>query len=256
MRVFKFLIAHSFHSLLLALFLGAGSASAAEKVETFLLVTENYPPYNMSMNNSEYEHSGDQIYGVSADIVKMLFERAKLPYNMKLRAWHYAFEHAQRKAYRGVFSTTRTEERESMFKWVGPLVEDSWVAFSRPNESVSITSIDDLKKYRVGGYKGDIASEYLIEKGVNVSLIDDDTLNLKRLYGKYIDLWISGPYSGPYYAKQAGYPSPQPAYVFNQAEMYLALNVDTPQQYVDLLNETLAKMRSEGKIDEIIARYR
>jgi polar amino acid transport system substrate-binding protein len=180
------------------------SLSVLAEGPKFKLVTENFPPFNLSVNNKNFEHDEADISGLCTEIVQEIFKNAGLEYKLKLRQWDYAYGYAQKKANRGVFCTTRTESRESLFKWVGPLASNDWVVFSLSNFSGNIKKESDLKKYKIGAYKGDVRAEYLLSKGMNVSELADDRLNPERLEEGMIDLWISSSFAGPKLAKESG----------------------------------------------------
>lgn len=92
-----------------------------------ILLTENYPPFNMSVNDKNFAR-GDNIDGLSTDIVREMFKRANVKYRLSLRfPWSRIYKLTLQKRNYGLFSTTRTEAREDLFKWVGPLVVNEWV---------------------------------------------------------------------------------------------------------------------------------
>ncbi|WP_020407610.1 substrate-binding periplasmic protein [Hahella ganghwensis] len=223
---------------------------------TFNLVTENFPPYNMSLSDAEYEHKEEEITGLITEVVKLIFKNAGIPYTMKLRQWNYAYNYVQRKEYRGVFGTTLTEERKPIFKWVGPIASDGWVLYAKPGSDIVINDVEEAKKYLIGAYKGDVREQWLIENGFKTSSLDKDNLNPKRLESGQIDLWISGPVSGPYYALQNGVRGLKPVYTVRETQLYLAVNKDTPDAVVNKLNAELEKIRASGELKAIEDRYR
>ncbi len=223
--------------------------------EKFRIVTENYPPYNMSSGDNSYEHKEKFIQGISTDIVKEMFRRIGYGYSLKLRNWDYAYNFAQRKAYRGVYSTTFTEARKPLFKWVGPLANNEWTFFAKRSSGLNINSLEDVKPLTIGSYQGDVMSNWLIDNGYNASELDDDTLNPQRLENGQIDLWLTDTNSGFYWSLKAGI-KVKPAFSFRKTELYLAMNPDTPDEYIDAMNEVLDKMREEGFFDRAFDAYR
>lgn len=78
-----------FKHLLLALasssMLLAGSARAEEPSDASLvLLTENFPPYNMAKNGKNFAKD-ENIEGIAVDIVRETFKRAGISYNLTLR---------------------------------------------------------------------------------------------------------------------------------------------------------------------------
>ena len=229
---------------------------AQTQAESLNLVTENYPPFNMSKSGVTNASGLDQITGISTEIVAELFSKAGVNYTMKLGNWKRNYETALNRAGYGVFSTTRTEEREPLFKWVGPLAENNWVLLAKKGSGITVNSIEDAKKYKVGGYTGDALSEYLVKQGVNVIMAPNDEVNAKKLNGGRIDLWATGQLLGPFNAKKQGISGLEQVLVLKKTILSLALNKSTDDATVAKLNEILATMRSDGSVENIKAKYK
>ena len=60
--------------------------------------------------------------------------------------WAQGYTMAQRQPNVALYSTTRTESRENLFKWVGPLATMKWVFFAKAGSGIKISSLDDAKK--------------------------------------------------------------------------------------------------------------
>ncbi|OZG74817.1 amino acid ABC transporter substrate-binding protein [Hahella sp. CCB-MM4] len=224
--------------------------------DKFNLVTENFPPFNMSLQDNKFEHKDENIHGINTDIVKELFRRAGYDYRLKLRNWNYAYNFAQRKAFRGVFGTTYTEARKPLFKWVGPLATNDWVLFAKKNSSIKLKKIEDAHPYIIGCYKNDSRAQFLKQNGYNASELEDDSLNPKRLDEGQVDLWITSTSSGLYYAMQAGINTIEPVFTIKETQLYLAMNLDTPDQDISRLNTVLSGMRDDGTVERILSLYR
>lgn len=159
-----------------------------------------------------------------------------------------------------VFSTTRTPEREALFKWVGPLVSNDWVFFAKKGSTIKINSLDDARKYSVGGYNGDATSEFLLkekfEKGKNIQLATNEKQNALKLETGRIDLWATGSQLGPWIAKTEKTGKVVPLYTFKKTEMYAAFNKDTDEALIKKLNETLDKMKKDGSVGKLFEKYK
>ena len=213
------------------------------------VMTEDYPPFNM-------QGEGGKIVGLSTEVVEELFKRAGVEYKLTLMPWKRAYEDTLGTPNTALYSTTRTPEREALFKWVGPLVNNNWVFFSSSTANITVSSLDDAKQYSVGGYNGDAAAEYLKAQGfTKLQLAANDTANVKKLEAGRIDLWATGQYLAPYLANKEKVASPKQVFVFKETQMSLAFNKDTPDELITKLNEILAAMKADGTIDKINAKY-
>ena len=222
---------------------------------SMVLLTENFPPYNMAINGKNFAQE-DNIDGIAVDIVREMYKRAGIKYSMTLRfPWERIYKLALEKPDYGVFVTARLPERESAFKWVGPIGPDDWVLLARGDSPIALKSLDEAKKYRVGAYKGDAMAEYLAGHGFEPELALRDQENAGKLQKGEIDLWASGDPAGRYLAKQVGVSGLKTVLRFNSDQLYLALNKETPDEVVQKLQAALDKMRAEGFVDDVLNSY-
>lgn len=220
-----------------------------------ILLTENFPPYNMAINGKNFAQE-DNIDGIAVDIIREMFKRAGIEYSMTLRfPWERIYKLALEKPGYGVFVTARLPEREEQFKWVGPIGPDDWVLLGRADSNIRLNSLAEAASYQVGAYKGDAISEHLLEQGLQPVLALRDQLNAQKLQSGQIDLWATGDPAGRYLAKQEGISGLKTILRFDSAELYLALNREVPDEVVSKLQAELDKLREEGVVDDIVNNY-
>jgi polar amino acid transport system substrate-binding protein len=234
----------------------AGSAHAEEPSDTSLvLLTENFPPYNMAKNGKNFAKE-ENIEGIAVDIVRETFKRAGISYNLTLRfPWERIYKLALEKPGYGVFVMARLPDRESQFKWVGPIGPDDWVLLAKADSKIQLTDLEHARRYRIGAYKGDAIAQTLEKQGLNPVVVLRDQDNAQKLLDGQIDLWATGDPAGRYLARQVGVTGLKTVLRFNSAQLYLALNKQVPDEVVLKLQATLDQLRRDGLIDEIMARY-
>ncbi|KAA1176176.1 transporter substrate-binding domain-containing protein [Marinobacter salinexigens] len=228
------------------------SSLAAERLYIF---TENYPPYNTSSTGEGFAHNAEDISGICGDMVKTMLARAGYDYVMKMRAWSLAYERVQKKENHGLFCTARTDEREDLFQWVGPMASIKWTLFAAPDSTITLNSLEDAKDLTIAGYKGDVMSEYLVEQGFNVVMSLSSDVNASRLKLGQADLWVTDGLVGPMMAESQGVTGLKSVLVFRETPMYLALNKQTSPAIVADLQQALDSARNAGDLDAIVARY-
>jgi polar amino acid transport system substrate-binding protein len=249
-----------FKRLLLALggtlvVLTAAARAEVDPDYSVVLLTENFPPYNMAINGKNFAQE-DNIDGIAVDIVREMFKRAGVKYSLTLRfPWDRIYKLALEKPGYGVFVTARLPEREQLFKWVGPIGPDDWVMLAKGDSPISLNNLDEAKQYKVGAYKGDAIAEHLVEKGLQPLTALRDQENAKKLMAGQIDLWATGDPAGRYLAKQEGISGLKTVLRFDSAELYLALNKEMPDEIVAKLQAALEQMRAEGFVDDILNSY-
>jgi len=223
--------------------------------QPIVLLTENFPPYNMADDGKNFATDA-HIQGIAADLVREMFKRADIPYSLTLRfPWERIYKLGLEKPGYGVFVMARLPEREKSFKWVGPLGPDDWIMLARPDSPIKLDNLEQARKYKIGAYKGDAIEISLTEKGMNpvVALRDQD--NASKLKSGEIDLWATGDPAGRYLARQSGITDLKTVLRFNSASLFLALNKNTPDDVVARLQKALDELRSQGFVDEVMGRY-
>ena len=236
---------------------GLSASAHAELAPDYrvVLLTENFPPYNMAVNGKNFAQE-DKLDGIAVDIVREMFKRAGVNYSMTLRfPWDRIYKLALEKPDYGVFVTARLPEREALFKWVGPIGPDDWVLLGRGDSTITLGSLAEAKQYRVGAYKGDAIADHLQQQGLQPVTVLRDQQNARKLMAGQIDLWATGDPAGRYLAKQEGVSGLKTILRFDSAELYLALNKAVPDEVVQKLQAELERMRDEGFVDDILNSY-
>ena len=244
------------NGLLFGLILGACAARAELPADyKIVLLTENFPPFNMAVDDKNFARD-DGIDGISAEIVREMFKRADIKYTLTLRfPWDRLYRLTLDKPNYGLFSTTFTPERQPLFKWVGPIAKTGWVLLAAPGNNISVGSLKEAGQYRIGAYKNDSVSQHLESQGMQPINALRDQENVKKLIGGKIDLWATTDPVGRYLAKQTGVSGLTTVLRFKDAELYLALNKDTPDEVVQRLQKALDELRAEGFVDEMTNSY-
>lgn len=220
--------------------LAAAAAHAAPSARPRLyLTTETSAPSSML--------EGSRVIGIATDKVREAMQRAGVDYTIELLPWKRAYLAAQQRPDACVYSTSRTPEREGLFKWVGPTDVGHWVMLARADSKLKLRSLDDAKGLRIGTYNGDARDAYLRERGFRVDAANEDLANAGKLLLDRIDLWAASLRSGSTILTRYGYDKKIiPLLVFNRIEMYLACNRGVPDEVVARLNAAFAAIARDG----------
>lgn len=230
-------------------------AHADDPAYSMVLLTENFPPYNMAVDGKNFAHE-ENIKGIAAEVVREMFKRAGIGYSMTLRfPWSRIYTLALEKPGYGVFVTARLPERESSFKWVGPIGPDDWVMLARDDSPLQLSTLEQARHLRIGAYKGDAIADELTRQGFEPITMLRDQDNARKLADGEVDVWATGDPAGRYLARLEGVTGLKVVLRFNQAQLFLALNRLTPDDVVARLQAALDQMRAEGRIERIMARY-
>lgn len=214
------------------------------------ITTEQLPPLNMSDDN------GKTVRGIATERVQELMRRAGVDYKLELMAWNRAIEMAKRQPDTCVFSTARTPEREASFKWLGPIAKGEWVMFGPVDKQGKITTLEQVKGTRIGGYLGDAAAHYMEDQGYPVVESYSDDVTLKNLLAGRLDYWVS--------SRRAAYAiiadahaegRVVPLFHVKSVDYYLACNTQVGDEVLNNLRAALKQMVSDGSFDKIENKY-
>ena len=219
---------------------------------TLRLMSEDYPPYN-------YLDSNEKPTGIAVDIVNEIVKVTKDASKIEFLPWARSYHDIQTKKMQVLFSTTRTKQRENLFKWVGPIASNDWVFYAKKDFNDKIESLESVKnsRYIIGTYKDDACELYLKSLGFkNISSVPDDYLNVKKLLRNRIDLWIVGEYQGILKAKRFGAESKiKKVFSVKHTELYIAFSKDVDDEIIDKWQVELDKMKSDGRYQKILDKY-
>jgi polar amino acid transport system substrate-binding protein len=231
---------------MISLFLGASNASAAD----FKIMTEEFPPFN-------YTEDG-KLTGLSTDVMSEVTKRIGHSSNFEMLPWARAYGLIQKKDGLILYSMTRTEAREDLFKWVGPVASNKWVFFTKKGSGITVSSLEDAKKVKkIGAYKDDAAETFLKAEGfTNVDSVLDDIQNVPKLMAGRIDLWIVGELQGIHKAKQKGADDKlEKALDVKDTQLYIAFSKNTADEEIAKWQKALDDMKADGTYDEILKKY-
>jgi polar amino acid transport system substrate-binding protein len=229
--------------------LGLGCAAPLAQSEPRLyLTTEQAPPYSV--------REGERVIGIGADTVREIMGRANIDHTIELLPWKRAYAAALERSDACVFSTTRTPEREALFKWIGPIGEADWVLMGRADRKLHLNSLEDARNYRIGTYNGDARDQYLRARGFKVDPAPNDLLNLRKLMADRIDLWAASIRRGGVALARMGYADKVvPVFVFNRIRVYLACNRGVPDAMTARMETAYESMARDGSLERILHRY-
>lgn len=232
---------------MLTVMFGFGSACATD----FKIMTEEYPPFNFS--------DGEKITGLSTEVITEVAKRVGHPTDIEMLPWARAYGLIQNKDGLILYSMTRTEAREELFKWVGPVAANKWVLFAKKGSEYTISSLADAKNVRkIGTYKDDAAESYLQAEGFgNLESVVNDEQNVLKLMAGRIDLWIVGEFQGIHRAKMKGVDSDKLQKVLDvkDTQLYIAFSKETEDAVVAKWQKALDEMKADGTYDTIVKKY-
>ncbi|MCZ4279768.1 transporter substrate-binding domain-containing protein [Kiloniella laminariae] len=235
-----------FMALLLSVLLALSTARAAE----LSLVTEEYPPLNM------YGPEGE-ITGVATELLRLAAKDIDLKLDIRLLPWKRGYFLARNRPETCIYSTWRTEEREDLFLWVGPLASDAWSFYARADSKIRLSRLQDTFDYNVGLVDGWGFTEHLQKSGhPKLDLVPaNDETNVRKLLSGRIDLWGTGRISGQQILKGEQYEQVKEIFAIREIGLWVACNKNTDPALLTELQNALDKLEQNGSAEKIRAAF-
>jgi len=223
--------------------------------------TEQLPPYNYVENGT--------LQGISVDLLETVTEKMGKKVTQEeinLVPWTEGYRAALIGNNTVLFTTARYPEREQYFKWAGPIYSDRYVLFAKRDRGITIKSPEDLKGYRIGVITDDIATQQLLDIGVNQSQIVPES-NVSAIIAGLekgeIDLWACPEDAGRYFTEEltGNYYSYTVAYQLETQDLYYAFSKDVPDSVVQSFQQALDAVKKEkdaegiSTYDRILGKY-
>ncbi len=223
-------------------------------------LSEEFPPYN-------FKDKTGQIVGINVDTLEEMFKVMKINKthkDVKILPWVRGMKEIRKAGGANVlFSTTRTKDRESEFKWVGPLTTSTngiLVLKGNPN-NVTLENDADYQKFKFAAVKEDLGDLYLQSKGLDKSKISYSTniiSLIKRIQSKRLDALSYNVDVGLWLIKQAGL-NPDDFETVTQTEIgkhYFAFNKSVDDKTVEEHQKALDKVKSNTELmNKIRSKY-
>jgi polar amino acid transport system substrate-binding protein len=223
---------------------------------TLHILTEEFPPFNYSENG--------QISGQSTEIVRAISEKTGEKPGFEILPWSQAYDQAQKEDLTALYSISRLAERETLFKWVGPIGNEDNCFYVRRDSNSSVKNLDEAKKAgSIAVYKNDSNQLYLSGLGfTNLDINSNDAECLKNLVDGKVEMWLGPVKALPYIARTAGVDPAALKSLFSVRNInwYIAFNKKTPDDMITAWQKALDDMKitdstGSSEYDRILQRY-
>lgn len=233
------------------LYLALGSALAAEP---YRIVMDEWAPYN-------YQENG-RLTGISTDIVRAIMALTGDDFEIHLMPSMRATLTLRNRPRTIMYSLFRTPEREDLYKWVGPIVEESISPYQLAATAQPINSLEQLMHApRISTRHAGLVPALLHELGfrnLDKSATSSLQLYLMLLAGRTDIIIGDTPAGVAYYSRELGIAPGTlrriPLELF-RAPLYIAFSHDSDDALVAAWADALAQLRRSGELERIVQRY-
>ncbi|ODP97117.1 amino acid ABC transporter substrate-binding protein [Salinivibrio sp. SS3] len=243
-------------SLIAASLLVFSTTTVAANLGELDYITEVYPPFN-------YEERGE-LKGIAVDFLEAATEAAGDPVSrdqVKIQPWARGYATTLSEPNTVLFSTTRTDEREDKFKWVGPITDTKIVVWAPKSKGITIDNASDFANYKVGVVRDDVGEHLLRSMGV-----DEDALRLspkadllaKQLAAGRVDMWAYEENVSAFIMSQNNIDTSQfeVVHVLDESQLYYSFSNNTPDSYIEKLQAGIDQATADGTLEAIKSKYK
>ncbi|MBF0226803.1 MAG: ABC transporter substrate-binding protein [Desulfobacterales bacterium] len=224
------------------------------KAEDLIIYTEENAPLN-------FTNADGKVDGFATEIVKEIQKVIGSNDPILMASWKRGYREVTNETEKNIalFSTTFTEERRNLFKWVGPVGNNSWVFYATSDSNISINSLEDAKKVTsIGTYFDDVREQYLKAHGfTNLESVLKPELNLLKLLNNRINLWITSEIGAQAVCEKAGikYEQIKPVYTFERVGLYIAFHKNTSDDIVNKWKNGYNQIKKNGTLAKIAQKW-
>ncbi|MEZ8824236.1 substrate-binding periplasmic protein [Vibrio amylolyticus] len=240
----------------------AYSHGEGDDLSRIVYLTEDYPPANFLHNGILTGYSVDILKAASIEMGNDIDNA-----HIVMQAWADAYRKVLTTENTAIFSMARTEHREDLFLWVGPIADVKVVVIAKQDSSIVINSPLDMARYKIGVIQDDVGEQALLELGVPRGAMfeaKDVTMLAELLLKNRIDLIAYSERTAYWYASQAGFSSDmfKPIYTLKESQTYYAFNKDTDPVLIQKLQQGIDKVKArlnedgESQHQAILDKYR
>ncbi len=200
-----------------------------------------------------------KLTGLAVEVVQEIQKRVGSKDPIKVVPWARGYQELLAKPGVALFSTARTAERNSLFQWVGPLVEVSFCFYVKADSKVTLKSLEEAKMLgAIGVYRDDARDLFLTKAGfANLERTIDNVANAKKLMAGRIDAFAAASLSVEDVMEAAGYKGAdvREAMPFLKSQYFIAFSKETNPETVHAWNDALEAMKKDRTFERIYRTY-
>lgn len=233
----------------------AGTTAADEPMPAFHIMTEHWIPYQFMKNGT--------LQGLSVDLLVDLLKRVGSNQgrsDIEIVPWARGYRFAQKEENAILFLTSRTPQREKLFKWVGPVIQNRWELIAKKNRKFKFNAQDELLAYTFGTVIDDVGEQFLLNLGIRRGRLERTSAYancIKMLRADRVDMVVMSWETFSLFASREEIDTSDYESVFTLAssDLYYAFHKNTPQWIVAKFQDALDALKTEGKLDALKKKY-
>jgi polar amino acid transport system substrate-binding protein len=211
--------------------------------ELFRAYSENMPPYSYIENG--------KASGVSTEILNKITKNSSVSIEkIEILPWKRSYDKVLSTKNTVLYSAGRSEQREHLFKWVGPIDKIRVGVVAKKSSKFNIRKIADFRSYKIGTITKSFVEQKLLKEGVyqdNLDSFISIESQVKKLISGRVDMVAFSIPAICYFLQEAGenLNDYKEVYLLGEAELYFAFNKDSDEDIINELNRNIKNIDSE-----------
>ena len=229
--------------------------SPARAAGGLTLLTEENAPFNFT--------EGGVLKGIAVDLLVAAMKdsgHAVSAAEIQVVPWARGYDAAQRQPGTMLFSMARTQEREHLFSWAGPIFKAQIGLVAARARDIRVSSPADLRAYTIATVRDGAPEQLLVQAGVPEQSLDRGNgieANLKKLLAGRVDMVAFNIPAVMYNLARLGADPADFAvvYVLRELDLHYAFHKETDPALLKDVQGALDKIRTSGGYEAIVRRY-
>lgn len=213
------------------------------------MLTDNHPPLHFQQ--------GQRMTGFAVDVVQALAQRTGDPVQVQQRPMLRALRDASEDADTAVFTILRTQERESHYQWVGPLMRTETALYTRNGDSTPVTDLHQTRG-QIAVPRKWLVYSYLKQQGLdNLWGVDSPEIMMRLLQVGRVQYVVADTMSVGTFAAEEGLALDQLRYQMPlmHQDAYIAFSPKVDARQVARWQRALDGMKHDGSLQQLKQRW-
>ncbi|EKP0308926.1 transporter substrate-binding domain-containing protein [Aeromonas veronii] len=219
--------------------------------QAIVLVAAEIPPYVIRSQQGAPS-------GMAIEIMEEAARRLKEPLTIEVMPLARAITQATHRKDVLLIPPVRSTQREQLYYWVAPLLEDDFVIVSNRRFHPAPLKVTDLSPLQVGTLRHSFG-QYLLRQRVQLKsdTVATEALNAEKLYRGRIDAWVAAWNVILYNQRFGDLPTSQlvRGETLMRTQFYVAANKAFPLTEGRRWQAVIDEMHRDGSITRIIRQY-
>lgn len=216
-------------------------------------VTEEFPPLNFNNKNGQAD-------GFGSELVREIQRRNNLNAPLTVLPWARAYKMALSQPNVGLYCTVRSDEREKLFQWIGPIGYVTSVLYATADSELHPATLVDAKAaHNIIALREGFNAQLLRRLGFTNLLFATNNTDAVRLLlsGGDKALLLISSMTIPETLAKLGLPGNaiKPLLVVTKKQLYIAFSLDTSPDLIKRFQDTLNDMKRDGSFAAIHGKW-